>query len=160
MLYKGRRNFLINLGKAAGVGLLSFIPGSFFNNGKFLAAQTKTTEFESILRKTNRTNLYKVLESAKLNSEEKLAIVAVREMNRDDLKMLLSEKRPSVAAGGICGAGCEGSSGTVCGMGCSVIPNAIGVVDKEGKLGIKLKSLSKSTFKLATQKALKLLDVK
>jgi hypothetical protein len=159
-----RRTFLGRCAKSAGLALLGLIPGTFFSKRK-LFAQTET--LSAVLQSTTRSNVYTILKGSRLTPEEKLAILAVRELPRDQITKTLSMignfGTLARGQGQGCGNNCA-NSGQVCGDGCGGQQDpgdqepqqkglAICVLDKSGKLDISFSSLDKSLFKTALQKA-------
>lgn len=161
-----RRTFLGRCAKSAGLALLGLIPGTFFSKRK-LFAQTET--LSTVLQSTTRSNVYTILKGSRLTPEEKLAILAVRELPRDQITKTLSMignfGTLARGQGQACGNNCA-NSGQVCGDGCGgqqdpgpggqetqIRDLAVCVLDKGGKLDIHFSSLDKSLFKTALQKA-------
>jgi hypothetical protein len=140
-----RREFLSIMLKGAGIGFLSLLPGTFFHRlAAFAAEPTPKTDFNSVLKSTNRSNYINILNASKLSQEDKLAIAAVRELSRSDFNKLLAgigKPGPSGIGNG-CGNNCidhtkiskksPSAIGNFCGMGCnaakipSTSPVAIG----------------------------------
>lgn len=155
-----RRKFIRRFFKGAGVALLSLIHGTFFNRTKLLAQEEKES-FETVLARTTKTNVYSVLKTSTLPEEEKMAILAVREISREEIKKVLSlmEEKPDRRrefSGFFCGDGCDGEDGFICGNDCKSGSNAIAVLDKEGKLDIDVPLMNKEKFKSSLEKALRL----
>ena len=151
-----RRAFIGRCMKSAAVALLGVLPGTFFSKKKLFA---QVESFSSVLKRTTKTNVYTTLKASRLTSEEKLAILAVRELPRDQLTRTLSmvDNFGTLARGQGqgCGNNCA-NSGQVCGSGCGPDQQdpgpeeqqlAVCVLDKSGKLDINFSSLNKSKFR-------------
>jgi hypothetical protein len=156
-----RRIFLGRCMKSAALALLGLIPGTFFSKRK-LFAQLETVK--SVLQSTTKSNVYTILKASRLTPKEKLAILAVRELPRDQIQKTLSmlDNLGTIARGQGqgCGNNCA-NSGQLCGADCQDPGDqepqqarlAICVLDKSGQLDISFSSLSKSRFKSALQQA-------
>ena len=155
MIILNRRHFLNRLLKGAGVTLLSFIPGSLFH--KELLAQAED-EFEGIFSRTTSSNVYNIVKASKLSNEEKMAIVAARELGRSDIQKAISNiglMGGRVENGGGCGGNCTGQ---YCGQDCTSGDGSYGicVIDKQSKMNIDMASLDKNKFKRALEKVVSL----
>jgi len=155
MTILNRRNFLINVLKGTSVTLLGLIPGSVFHRSKLFAQAEE--EFETIFNRTTRTNVYQLAMASSLSSEEKMALVAARELSRSDIKKAIANislMGGRVEDGGGCGSGCGGQ---YCGDDCAGEggqQSGICVIDKQGRMNISMASLDKNKFKRALEKAL------
>ncbi len=151
MSEKSRRQFLKNMAKAAGIGAIAMIPGSIFSAQKTLVkSELKIrTKFATALGKANRRNLKQVLRGSQLSNEEKLAVVALKELNTRELNRVISGRigHASEAGGDVCGIGCGSNCGGTCGISCSVNPGSEAVINPSGQLGIKLKGFNKAKFR-------------
>jgi hypothetical protein len=164
-----RRSFFGWMLKGSIIGTLGMIPGTFFNRQAVFAADVskglkfrrarplmRPDSLESVYKRTSPRNYGDVLNAAKLPQEQKLAIAAVKEMDRSELRASLSRLGGGdVASGGVCGMSCGSDCGTACGISCSPAMDAMGVVDRPGNLGIDTRSIDKGRFKAAVQKLLK-----
>lgn len=162
MKRNSRRAFFKQAAKGTVIGLLGFIPGSFFNRKTVLAATGFASmgdeTLESVLKRVTKDNLYSELNKAGLSPEEKLAVVSVKEVSHSDISKTLDQLRGKGAAmssGNVCGSGCGGSCGNTCGSSCSPPLDAFSVVDKRGKLNIKINKIDKSRFRSALEKAVR-----
>jgi hypothetical protein len=146
-----RRIFLGRLLKGAGVTLLGFVPGTFFSRKKLYA---QVESFQNVFSRTTKSNVYDILKASTLPGEQKLAILAVRELGRDEVTRLIEfwgKGDPNPAPGDGCGANC----GNGCGNNCnSQIRGVIGVFNKDGNLKVKFSSVSRNVLKSALQQAL------
>lgn len=152
-----RRHFLVRLLKGASVSLLSLIPGSVFHGGNLFAQSEE--EFEGIFSRTTSSNVYNIVKASKLSNEEKMAIVAARELSRSDIQKAISNislMGGRVENGGACGGNCTGQ---YCGTGCTGGDGSKGicVIDKSSKMNIDMASLDKNKFKRALEKVVSLI---
>jgi hypothetical protein len=117
-------------------------------------------QFQLTLGRATRDNLKQVLDGAPLGQEEKLAIAAVRELRRSEVEAILlapGNRGPVADGSGIyCGDKCGSSCGDRCGDRCGKTCSA-GVIDQNGMLGIKLKSVNRELFTANLRKALHLI---
>lgn len=152
-----RRRFFRDSLKAIGITLLSYVPGTFFGTRKAFA-QKSTDDFKKLLASTNSTNVYGILSKSTLSQEEKIAILAMRELKREDVQTILNDLgNPRVKGiGHACGNNCSTAIGNVCGFGCSTNQGARGVLDKTGQLKMDLKTNNLTTLKNLMQEALNL----
>jgi len=152
-----RRSFLSTLLKGAGMTILGFVSGSAFSRKKLWAQET----FQSVLQKATSRNVYSVLGSSRLGNEEKVAILTVREVGREEIQKTLSRwdglsKSIIDQAGFFCGDDCDGG-GFICGNNChDNAVNSICAFDKSGRLGVSVKSLNKDSVKNLMQEAVNL----
>ena len=74
---------------------------------------------------------------------QKIAKHLVAEVPVAKLQGLLKEPSSEIAAvaGGVCGGGCDGHSGSWCGLRCKPVAGAPGVVDRDGQLKLSAKDL-------------------
>ena len=190
-----RRQFLTDVLHGLGVALLACVPGTFFNARKAwsqvkgVTPATRTvsgvTTIKAVLPKTTSQNVIQVLRTSRLVPEDKLAVLAVRQLGADEVKQSLDRfnklfKPTGVNAGhdcgidcgstcgrdcgsncgGGCGSQCDGpqisANGAFCGGGCRVQRGAIGVVDVAGKLGINFQRLNVGVFRRAVTETLRL----
>jgi hypothetical protein len=146
-----RRIFLGRLLKGAGVTLLGFVPGTFFSRKKLFA---QAESFQNVFSRTTKSNVYDILKASTLPGEQKLAILAVRELGRDEVTRLIElwgKGDPNPTPGDGCGANC----GNGCGNNCSSqIRGVIGVFNKGGKLKVNFSSVSRNVLKSALQQVL------
>lgn len=158
MSNENRRQFLKNMAKAGCIGLMSLIPGSIFSAKTVIAESKKwdpqirpkpmKSQFETALSKATKSNLKLVLQGTKLSQEEKLAVVALKELNAKELQGVISGKIGQAANGGdVCGVGCGSDCGGTCGISCSIGRGAEAVINPAGKLGINLRGFNKTKFK-------------
>jgi hypothetical protein len=152
MMVLKRRHFLVRLFKGASVSLLSLMPSSIFHD-RNLYAQSEE-EFEGIFSRTTSSNVYDIVKASRLNNEEKMAIVAARELSRSDIQKAISNislMGGRVENGGGCGGNCTGQ---YCGQGCTGGDGSYGicVIDKRSKMNIDIASLDKNRFKRALEK--------
>lgn len=172
---QSRRRFIGLVAKALGV--LSIVPGTFFKPRSVFGADpipkgaTKptpmptpmpVTPFQQTLEKSNKTNLKQVLDRAPLIPEEKLAIAAVRELDRSEIEAILRKPvkggtaNPIGASGDGCGSDCGKSCGGGCGGKCNVTTS--GVIDRNGVLGIKMNGINREVFKANVREALAMIS--
>lgn len=141
--------------KGAGVTLLGFVPGTFFSRKKLFA---QAESFQNIFSRTTKSNVYDILKASSLPGEQKLAILAVRELGRDEVTKLIDRWGQGGGQGG--GAGQQGDScGAQCGFGCgnqcnSQMRGVIGVFNKDGRLNVKFSSISRNVLKSALEQIL------
>ncbi len=154
-----RRNFLIKMLRGTGITLFCLFPGSIFRKNKLFAQ--KERNFESVFKGTTRSNVYNIAKASSLSDEEKMAMVAARELSRSQLKEAISniDSWGKVESGGGCGSSCSGQfCGQQCGGGTGGgEQQGICVIDKRGKMEISMASLDKLEFKQALEKAFDLL---
>jgi hypothetical protein len=169
---QSRRRFIGLVAKALGV--LSIVPGTFFKPRSVFGADpipTKPTRmpaptpvpvgsFQQTLESSTKTNLKQVLDGAPLIPEEKLAIAAVRELDRSEIEAILRKpvKGGTVVTAGSgdgCGSDCGKGCGGGCGGKCSGMTS--GVIDPNGVLGIKMNGINRELFKTNVRKALAML---
>ena len=185
-----RRQFLTDVLHGLGVALLACVPGTFFNARKAWS-QVKgvtpatrkvsgVTTIKTVLPKTTRQNVIQVLKTSKLVPEDKLAVLAVRQLGADEVRQSLDKyskmaKIVHWGSGNACGKNCgencgdncghqcgftcgdQGSvSGAFCGGGCNVRPGVIGVMDSLGKLGINFTKINTQRFQRSIYEALRL----
>jgi hypothetical protein len=165
-----RRNFFSGLLKGMAVVFLGCVRGSLLNSKTISASDghlvwdggaQNTESFEVILSRTTMSNVYEVLKTSSLKKEEKMAILAVREISRDEIQRSLSpvkSRRESSGEwkGNYCGNGCPGAGGSYCGNKCTVTTDAVCVLDKDGRLNIDIAAMSKQKFENALRRALDL----
>ncbi len=160
-----RRAFIGWCMKSAALALLGVLPGTFFSKKKLFA---QVESFSSVLQRTTKTNVFTILKASRLTPEEKLAILAVRELPREQVSRTISmiDNFGTLAAGQgqCCGNNCA-NSGQLCGSNCGPEQQepgpeqqqlAICVLDKSGKLDINFSSLNKRRFKSFLELAQKL----
>ena len=146
-----RRIFMGRLLKGAGVTLLGFVPGTFFSRKKLFA---QAENFKNFFSRTTKSNVYDILKASSLPGEQKLAILAVKELGRGEVHKLIE----LWGQGGQSGQ--EGDScGLQCGFGCgnqcnSQVRGVIGVFNKNGDLNVKFSSISRNVLKSALEQAL------
>lgn len=150
-----RRTILKNLLVGVGIALFGAIPGTFFNTRKSFAEKE---DFEGLFNKAKKGNVYKILRKSTLPREDKAAILAVRELGSTEVQEVLQQLGTGKRAAGLsCGNGCGGncakSSGFFCGDNCETTPEARGIIDRKGKLGINFADLDISKLKTSLQKA-------
>jgi len=153
-----RRAFIGRCMKSAALALLGLLPGTFFSKKKLFA---QVESFSSVLQRTTKTNVFTILKASRLTPEEKLAILAVRELPRDQISRTISMidnfGALAVGQGQGCGNNCA-NSGQLCGSNCGPDQQdpdpgpeqqqlAVCVLDKSGKLDINFSSLNKRRFK-------------
>ena len=157
MTITNRRNFMIKILKGTGMTVLGLIPGSVFYRRKLFAQAEE--EFETIFSRTTSTNVYQIAKASNLSNEEKMALVAARELSRSDIKKAIANislMGGRVEDGGGCGSSCGGQ---YCGDDCAGDggqQSGICVIDKQGRMNISMASLDKNKFKRALEKALSL----
>jgi collagenase-like PrtC family protease len=158
MSISNRRNFLIKMLRGTGITLLCLFPGSVFRQNKLFAQ--KERDFEAIFKSTTRSNVYNIAKASSLSDEEKMAMVAARELSRSELKEAISNigSWGKVESGGGCGSNC---SGQFCGQQCGGETGGdeqqgICVIDKRGRMEISMASLDKDKFKQALEMAIDL----
>ena len=142
----------------------SFAAGMFhtiFKTGRALGAQLKRVDpFEQALGNASKANLRLDLNGSSLNSEEKLAIAAVKQLDRRDLEHFLvnaqkdNPRGESGDKGSACGSKCGQDCGSMCGDNCPHGSN--GVIDSAGALGINFNRINKDLFRSRLQRALQL----
>jgi hypothetical protein len=159
------------------LGILSVAPSAFLKPEGLLSAElsaadapkplparplTPAEPFQRTLSRATKTNLRQVLAGAPLSPEEKLAIVAVRELKRSEIEAVLArsgsgnQRIGSQSDGSDCGKGCGKSCGSMCGEECPHGSN--GVFDRNGLLGIGIKNINGEIFRTKVRKALALLQ--
>ncbi len=165
-----RRNFFSKLLKLIAVVFLGSVRGSLLNPKTVSASDghpvlnggaQNTESFELILSRTTASNVFEVLKTSSLEEEEKMAILAVREISRDEIQKSLSsvESRREISSkwkGNYCGNGCRGAGGSYCGNKCAVTTDAVCVLDKDGRLNIDIAAMNKQKFENALRRALDL----
>jgi hypothetical protein len=137
--------------KGAGVTLLGFVPGTFFSRKKLFA---QAESFQNVFSRTTKSNVYDILKASTLPDEQKLAILAVRELGRDDVSKLIEfwgKGDPNPTPGDGCGLKCGNGCGNKCNSG---IRGVIGVFNKDGKLNVKFSSVSRNVLKSALEQVL------
>lgn len=151
-----RRDVLVQGLRGALVGLLGLLPGSIFAPRSANAVPKES--LEDVLKRVTKEDLYQQLNTAELTDAEKLAIATVKEVEKSKveevIKIIRSEEL-AMGSGNVCGSGCGGSCGNTCGNSCAPPKGALSVVDKDGKLKIKLARIDKTRFVAAVEKALK-----
>ncbi len=168
-----RRYFINKAMTALGPAFLSLVPGSIFKTRNAFCQTIKKSlrsekQFDDTFIKTTPENLKTVLGSAAITQEEKLAILAVKDLPRPQLNQLASwvQSRGMMytgdkSVGSFCGGGCEGGGGHICGLGCKPGPDAIGIIDRTGRLGFRMPSnVNRALFKRSFQRALTLANRK
>jgi len=179
-----RRRFLLQSLKGIVLSILACIPGTFFHAHSLLARTRSTAPSNSlkkVLLKTTRQNVAGVLKSSSLSQENKVAVLAVRQLGSGEVKKCLSKLREMVQivssgcgdycgnncgteCGDTCGNNCGNScnlapglsSGVFCGGGCRVQPGTIGVLDQAGRVGIDFRQVNTRLMQRAVQEALHL----
>ena len=171
-----RRRFIGLVAKALGV--LSIVPGTFFKPRSGFGADPiqkgataltpkpaptpmPVTPFQVTLERSTKANLKQVVGGAPLTPEEKLAIVAVRELNRSEIEAVLlnpgkGNTRSEGGKGSDCGIGCGGGCGSMCGESCPNSSN--GVFDQKGILGIGINRINGEVFRANVRKALAMIS--
>ena len=193
MEVKSRRQFLGKALQGIGIGLLAWVPGSFFNSGQTLAQVQKvapktldlsnTATLKSVLPKTTSKNVIQVLQTTNLSAEDKLAVLAVRQLGTDQLKQQLAKVNTTTVVQGTVGTHCgeqcgdecgddcgthcgyycnvqtpeNSASGAFCGGNCNVKAGVMGVLDSSGQLGINFTKLNIQRFNNAISEALNLI---
>ena len=193
MEHNPRRQFLIGMLHGLGVTLLASVPGTFFYARKAWSqiqrvttaprTVSTVTTIKSAIAKTTPRNVIQVLKTSRLVPEDKLAVLAVRQLGTDEVKRSLKQLEVFLGTstaqdnvgnpcGNDCGRSCGNDCGTTCGNncsmipasasgafcggGCSVKPGVTGVIDQFGKLGIDFTKINTQRFKTSLNEALKL----
>jgi len=195
MEHNPRRQFLTGMLRGLGVTLLASVPGTFFYARKAWSQVQRVTTaprtvstvttIKSAIAKTTPRNVIQVLKTSRLVPEDKLAVLAVRQLSAGEVKQSLdkfnklfnpTEKGAGTdcgigcgsdcgeSCGSDCGSGCgftcDGSKisshGVFCGSGCHVQPGAIGVIDVAGKLGINFRQLNVDAFRQSMTQVMRL----
>ena len=191
MEHNPRRQFLIGMLHGLGVTMLASVPGTFFYARKAWSqiqrvttaprTVSTVTTIKSAIAKTTPRNVIQVLKTSRLVAEDKLAVLAVRQLGADEVRQSLDKYAKTAKlvnagagdtcgnncgddcgrdCGDMCGFTCGGSShsisGAFCGGGCSVQPGVIGVVDRFGKLGINFSKINPQRFRTSINEVLRL----
>ena len=125
-----RRQFLTDLLHGMGVAILACVPGTFFNARKAWSQVQRVvpaprtvsgmTTIKTVLPKTTRLNVIQVLQKSRLVQEDKLAVLAVRQLGAGEVKQSLDRfnklfNSSGIGAGTDCGIGCGSGCGETCG---------------------------------------------
>ncbi len=188
-----RRQFMKDTLHGLGVVLLACVPGTFFNARKaWSQIQRVTTDhgtvptvttIKSAMTQTTPQNVLQVLKTSRLVPEDKLAVLAVRQLGTDEVKQSLKQLEGFLGTsttqdnvgnpcGNDCGRDCGNSCGTTCGNnctsapssvsgafcggGCSVRPGVTGIIDKFGELGINFTKINTQRFQNSINEVLRL----
>jgi hypothetical protein len=169
---RNRRELLGLLGRGFVASLLALVPGSLLNRGLALAAEeekkakdveqtrVQVDTLEGVFAKTKKADVYTTVRGAELPAEDKLAVVAVREIKEAELRRCLTAVKQGGSVGReghVCGTNCGSDCGSLCGVSCSGMSRgALGVIDRKGKLGLSLKGLDVQRFTRSSEKLLAL----
>jgi hypothetical protein len=191
-----RREFLNTTLQGLGLALVGLVPGSFFFTRKALAqggqvpfqplAPADAARLKSVLAQTTTQNVMQVLRTSNLPPEDRLGILAVRQLSAGEIRHSLDRLKQIVSLGKLqecgtdCGSDCGGScghkcggncggicghvcdhgvamaTGSFCGGGCTVQAGITGVLDKTDTLGLDFSAMTLQRVWAATTEALRL----
>jgi len=189
-----RRELLGKALRGLGLALAGLIPGGFFFTRRALGQNQAATpqklspaevsRLTSTLAQTTKQNVIQVLNGSTLPEEDKLAVLAVRQLSPGEVRSSLDQMqrlgelaKREEGAGGICGSGCGVDcgrdcgnncgrncsfapapsatvAGAFCGGGCKFAPGTTGLVDTQGKLKINFVGLDVRRLQASLRQAL------
>jgi len=176
-----RRQLLRTVLHALGLGLAGLVPGGLLSVRRAVAqiqraspptlSAADISRLNSTLAQTTRQNVIQVLKTANLPAEDRLAVLAIRQLSPEQVRESLArlesfaglakhEEGAGDRCGHNCGDGCGGDcghscgftcdhkvvSGAFCGGACTVQPDTVGMVDVQGRLGINFRLLDGQRF--------------
>lgn len=191
-----RRELLNTALRGLGFVIVGLISGRLLSARKTLAqvqraspqtlAPADVAKLNSVLTSTTRQNVIQVLQTSDLPDEDRLAVLAVRELSPDAVRGSLEQlqrtaelARRDEGAGDHCGHGCgtdcgrdcgsncgknctfapapnTSAAGAFCGGGCQFPAGTLGIVDIRGRVGIDFHRLDLVRFNAAVREAQRL----